>query len=368
MHSLCIVQLLSFWLLAAHGVFAQGPVNVPKTLTHELGTYYLSTLGADIQYYGILTGRNVLGTNAYNMVNGMADNTKPFDAAFQTSVVRGSHTSKGIEGKVTVDIFYKLFRCAEPPDCLSLERAVIASSADASGPQGLIAVVKGTIGNTGWLINANQSAVNALLSGPDAVEHRYRDPSYKADIFYKVTSQPTPCSSANPQTNLGPIGEFENLPQLGCIDYQGYTMLLATDSVTGLNAIRDYGTSPEHCNGSLAVYYTTDTASQTGPRIVALLRRPDAVPITLRMVLPYNVGCTDIDYSDPEIVFQAAAFLSLEDPFSPGPGYSTDLPTPSSIEGLGFEGNSCAPSRYDAIYGSFLTGNVNTLPWQPDVY
>jgi hypothetical protein len=138
-------------------------------------------------------------------------------------------------------------------------------------------------------------------------------------------------------------------------------MLLATDSVTGLNAMRDYGTSPEHCNGSLAVYYITDVVMQTGPRIVALLRRPNAVPITLRMVLPYNLRCTDIDYSGPEIVFQAAAFLSLEDPFSPGPGYSTDLPTPSSIEGLGFEGNSCAPFRYDAIYGSFLTGNVDTL-------
>jgi hypothetical protein len=115
-HSLCIVQLLSFWLLSAHGVFAQGPVTVPSTLTHELGTYYLSRLGVDIQYYGVLTGRNVIGVNAYNSVNGMADNTKPLDAAFETSPVRGSYTSKGVEGKVTVDIFYKLFRCAAPPN------------------------------------------------------------------------------------------------------------------------------------------------------------------------------------------------------------------------------------------------------------
>jgi hypothetical protein len=361
----CIaLQLAPFWLwgVLLPGVSAQGLVSVPPTMAHELNAYYISKLGVDFSYYSILTGRNVLGTNAYNLVNGIRDNADPLTAASKTSTMRGFYESNGIGGKVMVDVFYKFVRCAAPPNCNDFERVLITSSRDPSGPQELLTVSKGVIPRIGWLINANQSAVNAVLGQPSTIERKYKDLVYNAQLFYKVTPPPPPCSSANPQTQLGAIGEFENLPQFGCIDYLGYTMLLATDTETGANAMRDFGTSAEQCDGSLVVFYTTDFASRTGPRIVALLKKPNAVPITLRMTLPYNTACIpNIDYSDPEIVLRAAAFLSLEDPFSPGPAHPTtftDIPT--TIEDLGFVG-ACAPNVYSAFYGAFLTGNSNDI-------
>jgi hypothetical protein len=360
----CIaLQLAAFWLwgVLLPGVAAQGLVSVPPTMTHELNAYYISKLGVDFAYYSILTGRNVLGTNAYNLVNDIRDNADPLTAASQTSTMRGFYESNGIGGKVMVDVFYKFVRCAAPPNCYDLERVLITSSRDPSGPQELLTVSKGIIPRIGWLINANQSAVNAVLGQPSTIEREYKDLVYNAQLFYKVISPPPPCSSANPQTQLGAIGEFENLPQFGCINYLGYTMLLATDTRTGVNAIRDYGTSAEQCDGSLVVYYTTDVGSESGPSIVALLKKPDAVPITLKLVLPYNLACiSDIDYSDPEIVLQAAAYLSREDPFSPGPAEVTTLPIPTTIEDLGFVG-SCVPNGYAAFYGAFSAGNSNDI-------
>ncbi|GAQ85436.1 hypothetical protein KFL_002350110 [Klebsormidium nitens] len=159
-----LLFLVCFW--TAGGVLSQQLVSAPPTMTHDFNTYYLSRLGRDIKYYSLLTGRNVFDTNAYNLVNGLPDDISPIAAAALTSPIRGAYVSNGLGGRVAVDVYYKLLRCvSDESNCVSLERVMIGNSrVRDSEPRGVLVTAKEGIGNTGWLINANQSAANALLN------------------------------------------------------------------------------------------------------------------------------------------------------------------------------------------------------------
>jgi hypothetical protein len=356
--ALLSLALLYAQEVSAQGRSAQGLISVPPTVTQELAAYYISSFGPDISFYSTLTQRNIPGTNAYRQVNGIGEREDPIAAAFRTSPVRGIYTETGIGGKVTVEIFYKLLRCVGGTGCGSFNRVVVSGSSNPAAPKDALTYVKGTIGETGWLIDASQPTVNDVLA--TAQEKMYQDAAYKTQLYYKVVPPPRPCSSASPQSAWGAIGQFANIPQFACIRFGGVPMMMATDNLRGAVAMQTYAVGAGECDGSLNLVYET-TSSSVGPQITLLVRNPGAVPVTVSMTLPPAVasGCLSL-YSSVNATLQAAAFLGSQIDFSTTKVSSRYLPVPTFIDSLGFT-DSCAPIQFFALYGAVAFGQTNDI-------
>lgn len=183
--------VLAFW---AGNAAAQGLIVVPKTVTRELGGYYISKLGLaenGLNYYAILSQRNVQ-TNVYNYVNDIADSDTPRTAAAKISNVRGLYETHTVGGKVKVESFYRLLRCGDDT-CFAVNRLIASAITDANGTTHALSHVKTAMGATGWLVNAPQAVVNRFLVQPEEQQLPYVDGIFKTKLFYKVAMPPPPC-------------------------------------------------------------------------------------------------------------------------------------------------------------------------------
>ncbi|GAQ80630.1 hypothetical protein KFL_000580240 [Klebsormidium nitens] len=363
-------SLFCFFLGALpSGLSAQGLVAVPSTMTHKLGAYYISALGKDLTFYQLLNGRHQRGTNAYNLVNGIGDSADPIRAAKETSPVRGYYKSWSIGGRVIVDVFYKLVRCpgGDPSNCLAFERIIPVNAPRLSGAPVIPTVLKQSFGVRGlWLLNANQAAANTVLKQPASEEKLYVDDVFDSGrIYYKVAPPPPPCRSAYPQTYLYSIGEFFDRPQFNCVLFGGVYIMMTTTDEAGYTAMQQYGTSPENCDGSLALLFNLIAPQRgfpsSGPQIVYLARRPGSVPFTLQLAFPYTLDCEQLP-RNVSLLLQAATILAQE-----GNGVDVtksrvgkNLAIPEPITSLGFA-NACTPV-YVAYYGAAVWGQTNGIP------
>jgi hypothetical protein len=343
------IFFLLFW---AVGVSAQSLIRVPPVLTRELGSYYLSKLGLgvnSIDYYSVLVQRNIRGSNVYSRLNNIAESESPIDAAAKTSSVRGLYQQNTIGGKVTVEIFYKLLRC-EDDSCRQFSRVIATEAADPSGPLALLTYVKTTMGATRWLVNAPQGTVNRVLA--TSTERLYQDELYRSLLYYKV-AQPSPCSSAEPQTLVGSLSELQQLPGFGCMNYNGLVLMVGTSSSSMLKQIQAHALPWEQCDGSLALQYVF-LNSLEGPRITRVIRNPGEVPFTVELELPAaDAACSSL-YSDPDLALNAAQVISGHT-FDKTLGFIYIYEQLPQILALGFNG-SCQPSYLSASYGDTATG------------
>jgi hypothetical protein len=330
---------LAFW---AVGTSAQGLILVPPVVTRELGSYYLSKLGLGengLDHYAILSQRNIRGNNIYTWVNDIGNTESPVDAAAKISGVRGVYSQNTIGGKVTVEIFYKLLRC-EDDSCFGISRVIASELADPSGPLELLTYVKSTIGVTRWLVNGPQWHVNPILAR--STERSYQDEVYRTRLFYKVATQQPPCSSAEPQTLVGSLSEFERLPDFGCVNYNGLVLMVGTTSPVMLARMQEDALPWEQCDGSLSLLYLRDT----GPRIMRVIRDPGQVPFTILLDLPaLNIDCFNL-YDTPDLTVEAAQIIQGHT-FDKTVKAIGELP---EIQALGFNG-SCAPTFFFGSYG-----------------
>lgn len=364
-----LLSFLWFQLIVLPGVvLVQGLVAVPPSMTHKLGAYYISALGGDLAYYQELTGRQQPGTNPYNLVNGIADGTHPIQAAYMTSPVRGSFISRGIGGKATVDVFYKLVRCSlgDSKHCLSFERVIPVNSPRTAGASELLTVLKQSFGEgNSWLLNANQHAANAVLGRSTTEEKSYVDDTLgSGTLLYKSAAPPSPCSSAKPQTYLFSVGEFSSRPQFGCIQFGGVYMLITTNVLPGIAAMQEFGVAPELCDGTLTVFHTPTVGAtrSTGPQLVYIVKREGSVPLTLQLVLPYSLRCGLLS-QNISVVLQASLYLGQEGQNlaqEANVHLDPNLPVPPNIASLGFFGE-CAPLAYATYYGAGIWGQTNAL-------
>lgn len=347
--------LLSLLLLifSAAAANAQGLLPVPSRVTPELGAYYINKLGASLRYYALLTQRNNVGSNAYAIVNAIAPDDDPISAARRVAPLRGYYSQNGIGGKVTVEGFYKLFRCQDE-SCAVISRIVVSGvTAGRPGPADALTAVKGTIGSSSWTINANQAAVNGLLAA--AEERAYKDSTYSTELFYKVTTNPRACNAVYPETAWASIGEFSDIPQFGCVTGQGATFMLATNTPKGIEQMIQDIVPPERCDGSLGVILGT-----SGPSIVKVVEEPGSVATVVVITLPsISAGPCFRLYDTTERLFALTAVVGQTSFFEATRDTDQELVTAAGAQ-LGFNG-SCEFTGFQNLYGPFVTGQSNAI-------
>jgi hypothetical protein len=347
--------VLAFW---AVGTSAQGLILVPPVVTRELGSYYLSKLGLGengLDHYAILSQRNIRGNNIYAWVNDIGNTESPVDAAARISGVRAVYSQNTIGGKVTVENFYKLLRC-EDADCFGLSRVVATELAGPTGPLELLTYVKTTMGATRWLVNAPQWNVNPILG--KSAERPYQDEVYRTRLFYKVAAQQPPCSSAEPQTLVGSLSEFERLPDFGCVNYNGLVLMVGTTSSVMLKRMQADALPWEQCDGSLSLLYNV----AGGPRITRVIRNPGEVPFTVRLALPAtDTSCFQL-YNNPDLAVKAAQVIAGHT-FVKTVDAIDQLP---EILALGFN-NSCEPTYFFGSYGYTAIGQSEAISDSIDI-
>lgn len=305
--------------------------------------------------YAILSQRNVGSDNAYVQINELSPTESPQRAAAKIFNVRGVYSAKTLGGKVTVESFYRLLRC-EDDSCFSISRVI---AVDVNGGEYNLryplTLVKSTMGNSSWLINAHQSPVNALLDTAD--ERPYTDPVYKGFTLYHKAVRPplAPCSSALPLTRAGSISEFEAVLGYGCMAYRGLNITVGTSTGDMISMMRKNAVPWSQCNGSLLMVYVL--GYDQGPRIYRVIQKPGSVPFTVEINLPVNSQlCHPLYAGGPDNSLQAALAI-LQSSFNTTPGPVPVLP---SIQRLGFNG-SCGPTYSYGRYGSYAAGQSEAL-------
>ncbi|GAQ92725.1 hypothetical protein KFL_011100010 [Klebsormidium nitens] len=329
-----------------------GLIVIPSTVTPELGAYYINKLGSGFAYYRLLTQRNNAGTNAYALVNNISADADPISAARTISPLRGFYSKGGIGGKVTVEIFYKLLRCADD-NCAIMDRILVTGVApNRPGPADALSVVRAGIGSSFWLLNANQATANALLAA--AEERSYMDKTYDTQLYYKVNVQPRACSPVVPLTAWASIGEFTKNSQFGCLNNQGNTFLFATNRPSGVEIMTESIVPPDRCDGSLAVVYGT-----IGPVIVKQVLELGAVARTVKITLAgISALCRSL-YDTPQRLFALTSLVAQTTFYEAT--LADDVATVTAAgEALGFNG-TCAFQAFEYLYGPLVIGQSNAL-------
>ncbi|GAQ89212.1 hypothetical protein KFL_004970090 [Klebsormidium nitens] len=365
-HALAFVAI-AFFCGAAGLASADGLLPVPATVTNELGAYYLTRLAADGQgfvFYSTLIGRNVRGSNAYAQVNGISSES-PKDAAKKTSLVRGVYSENTMGGSTVVEVFFKPLRCEEDT-CYKLSRVVALKSPDSLDSQdAVLGYLRLGVGATQWLVNADQVTVNNYLR-ETATENEYYDSTYQSQLFYKVSVPRAPCSSAAPRTSVGAVAEFEGLPQLACLSYQGVQFMAGVnDRSYYLSLLQAYAVPAAQCDGSVALFYILN-GEATGPWIIVRRSQPEAVPLSVLMYLPTDAlpECFPL-YDSTIATLQATVLLARMD-FGPVTRSGQILldSVPASIQALGFNG-TCSPSYFGSTNFVFNADDVEGIKSEP---
>ncbi|GAQ87740.1 hypothetical protein KFL_003740010 [Klebsormidium nitens] len=350
------VQLvfLAFWVGNAA---AQGLIVVPKTVTRELGGYYISKLGLaenGLNYYAILSQRNVQ-TNVYNYVNDIADSDTPRTAAAKISNVRGLYETRTVGGKVKVESFFRLLRCGDD-GCFAVNRLIASAITDATGTTHVLSHVKTAMGASGWLVNAPQAVVNTFLTQPEEQQLLYVDGIFKTKLFYKVATPPPPCRGSAPQTQTGSISEFQKLPGFACINVGGTPIFVGTSVPNMITVIKAAAVPFSQCDGSLGILYSL--SAEGGPRILRWIQTPGEVPLNIVMDLPPSAGICSQLYDTPDLTIQAAQNILAYNGFIGTVNYT--LAPLASVSELGFAGR-CAPVFFASGYGVQLTGQNEAI-------
>ncbi|GAQ83138.1 hypothetical protein KFL_001370080 [Klebsormidium nitens] len=346
-----------FLLLSLAGsAAAQGLIPVPATVTRELGAYYISKLGlaeGGLEYYAILSQRNVGSDNAYLQINGLPAADSPRDAAHKLSNVRGVYTAQSLGGKVTVESFYRLLRC-EDSTCFTISRLAAAElGGGAYGPTYPLTLVKTTMGSSSWLINANQGAVNSLLASNG--ERLYKDAVFKSfSLYHKLVTRPNPCSSALPLTQAGSLAEIKGLPGFTCMNLSGAGIVVATSSAV-ITSWMDSNALPwSQCNGSMFRMYQSQY--NVGPSIWRVIQSPGKVPLTIQIDLPPNTQSCYLFLTIANILRAVLAVRQF--PFDTSVGPKDEILP--ALARLGFNG-TCGPRFVYGWYGAFSAGQLEAL-------